>query len=326
VEESGKLGNSDHVAILTRVMVGKKRKQEGRMFKRWNLANFEGMGTELSLIDWENLLNNGPVEQSWRHFRSLLENSINRHIPTGIFKDSSKPRWLTRDLIKLIRHKKRAWKIYRTDQSAEARENYMKLEKEVKNKIRKAKRRLERELTKKDDRNGRNFTNYIKSKMQTRTGIGPLKNVEGRIRAENREMANILNEFMSSVFTREDTSSLPVKNIETEQKISDIVITEAKIKEIIDNLKKDSAPGPDGIHPRLLKELKEVLARPLKILFKKSLATGEVPADWRTARVIPIYKKGPKSDPGNYRPVSLTSITMQAIERPHQRRNYDPLR
>ncbi|GAB0207914.1 mitochondrial enolase superfamily member 1 [Grus japonensis] len=66
--------------------------------------------------------------------------------------------------------------------------------------------------------------------------------------------------------------------------------------------------GPDGIHPRVLKELADVTAGPLSIIYQSSQEFGEVPADWKLANVIPIYKKGMREDPGNYRPVSLTSV------------------
>ena len=56
------------------------------------------------------------------------------------------------------------------------------------------------------------------------------------------------------------------------------------------------------------------IAKPLCIVFKLSLSTGEVPRDWKHARVTPIFKKGPKGDPGNYRPVSLTSIPCRILE------------
>ncbi|KAK4827545.1 hypothetical protein QYF61_019169 [Mycteria americana] len=64
-----------------------------------------------------------------------------------------------------------------------------------------------------------------------------------------------------------------------------------------------------SIYPRVLKELAEVLTKPLSINYQQSWLTGEVPVDWRLANVTPIYKKGWKEDPGNYRPVSLTSVT-----------------
>jgi len=73
--------------------------------------------------------------------------------------------------------------------------------------------------------------------------------------------------------------------------------------------------GPDGIHPRVLRELVQQLAKTLSIIYQQSWLTGEVPDDWRIAKVTPIYKKGRKEDPGNYRPVRLTSVPGQIMER-----------
>ncbi|XP_073532281.1 general transcription factor IIH subunit 3 isoform X2 [Phyllobates terribilis] len=62
------------------------------------------------------------------------------------------------------------------------------------------------------------------------------------------------------------------------------------------------SPGPDELHPRVLKEIIEEILEPLSIIFENSWRTGEVPEDWRRANVVPIFKKGKKVDPGNYRP------------------------
>jgi len=72
--------------------------------------------------------------------------------------------------------------------------------------------------------------------------------------------------------------------------------------------------GPDGIHPRVLRELVEVLTKPLFIIYQQSWPTREVPADWRLVIVVPIYKKGWKEDLGNYSPVSLTSVQGKVME------------
>jgi hypothetical protein len=63
----------------------------------------------------------------------------------------------------------------------------------------------------------------------------------------------------------------------------------------------------------VLRELSDELAKPLATVLKKSLSSGTVPNDWKTANVTPIYKKGKKSDPSNYRPVSLTSISCKLL-------------
>jgi hypothetical protein len=52
----------------------------------------------------------------------------------------------------------------------------------------------------------------------------------------------------------------------------------------------------------------------LTILFNKSVTTGIVPSDWRTANVSPVYKKGQKYNPENYRPISLTCICCKLLE------------
>jgi hypothetical protein len=171
-----------------------------------------------------------------------------------------------------------------------------------------------RDLVKNDDRNGKKFTQYIKSKTKTRSEIGPLKKSDGTITDNNAEMAGILNNFFTSVFTSEDLTNVPTKECETNTILTDVIVSRQIVEASIDKLRSDSAPGPDQIHPRTLKELKKQVSEPLSIIFRKSLDKGEIPKDWKKARVVPIYKKGSKSDPNNYRPVSLTSVPCKLLE------------
>jgi hypothetical protein len=96
--------------------------------------------------------------------------------------------------------------------------------------------------------------------------------------------------------------------------MEEVNITEKMVREKIRKLKPDSAAGPDEIGPRILKELEAVLTTPLVEIFRKSVSTGEVPDEWKKANVTPIFKKGTKKDPGNYRPVSLTSVCCKMLE------------
>ncbi|KFQ06780.1 hypothetical protein N330_06861, partial [Leptosomus discolor] len=91
-------------------------------------------------------------------------------------------------------------------------------------------------------------------------------------------------------------------------------IKEEVVRDLLHHLDAHKSMGPDGLHPRVLKELMDVLTKPLSIIYQMSWLTGEVPVDWRIAKVTPIYKKGRKEDPGNYRPVSLISVPGKVVE------------
>jgi hypothetical protein len=78
-----------------------------------------------------------------------------------------------------------------------------------------------------------------------------------------------------------------------------------KRSEKLRKLKPASAPGPDGIGSMLLKQMADQVAKPLSLIFRKVMDSGEVPMDWRGANVTPIFKKGCKADPSKYQPVSL---------------------
>ena len=77
------------------------------------------------------------------------------------------------------------------------------------------------------------------------------------------------------------------------------------------------SPGPDGLHPRVLKEAADILAEPLAVIFNKSIQEGRVPDGLKIANVTAIYKKGNTSSLGNYRSVSLTRKVMESILRDH---------
>jgi hypothetical protein len=82
---------------------------------------------------------------------------------------------------------------------------------------------------------------------------------------------------------------------------------------MLNTLKIDKSPGPDELHPRVLKEISSSITKPLYHIFKQSLDKGKLPSDWKTALVSAIFKKGNKSLASNYRQVSLTSVVCKIL-------------
>ena len=159
------------------------------------------------------------------------------------------------------------------------------------------------------------FWKYINSKLKLNTGISPLNDKDGNPISTDEGKANILNDYFSSVFTKENINNLPefeLKNLQ--ETCTEIYISVDEVKKKLQQLDPNKAQGPDKIPAKVLKELSEELALPLTVLFSKSLEKGILPSDWKKAEITAIFKKGNKTDPGNYRPVSLTCIVCKVME------------
>ena len=125
-------------------------------------------------------------------------------------------------------------------------------------------------------------------------------------------MAEVLNEYFSSVFTTEDISSLPVPFTKFEgnksEHLGQLFVTPVMIANKIKKMKDNKSPGVDGIPPKLLKEIVEQISTPL------AKEEGIVPSEWKEANITPLFKKGSRNKPENYRPVSLTSVVCKLLE------------
>ena len=96
--------------------------------------------------------------------------------------------------------------------------------------------------------------------------------------------------------------------------ISPITISIKGVANLLSNLKLHKASGPDNIPVFFLKETANEIAPILAQIFQSSLDQGVLPSDWKTANIIPIFKKGNRAKACNYRPVSLTSICSKILE------------
>ena len=103
-------------------------------------------------------------------------------------------------------------------------------------------------------------------------------------------------------------------------------INKYEIRNVICNLNRHKSCGPNDISPRLITEIVDELLRPLEYIYNKFMLTGIVPENLKLAKVIPVYKKGSKTEVSNYRSISLLNTFNKIFEKLIYKRIYSFLK
>ncbi|KAK3884189.1 hypothetical protein Pcinc_011534 [Petrolisthes cinctipes] len=252
------------------------------------------------------------ADDLWRSFLSSFMELQSRFIPLkGTGQKFIQPKWFNREIRNLLRERRTA---YRQAKASGDFDGHRRLNRNVKSKIRAAKRAEEVRVARLCKENPKEFFSYVNGRKPIRRRIGPLVNEDGALMHSDAENANLLNEYFSSVFS-EESGPIPEPLDSFSEKLESMVFTQEEIERKIIELKANKSPGPDRFLPRVLREVHGEVSRHLCMVFNRVIQTGCVPRDWREAEVTPIFKKGDASQPSNYRPISLTSIVCKLMER-----------
>ena len=294
-------------------------------------CNWEELNNHLNNVSWdEKLTNETSVTKDSDTLYDEIYKACSKFVPK---KKSSTHSQIPRDRRILFRRQKFLKKKLVNQQQQKNIDNINSELLDIQSKLLKSHEaervRNEASVVKEIKKNSKLFFKYAKKFRKAHQSIISLKNEDGISVKDAESMCEILKQQYEKSFNKKKSIpevSLTEPTDETIINISDLFSEEAPFMEIditdediinaIKATKVNSAPGQDCLPPILLHKCTTSLVNPLKIIMKKSLKNSDIPDIWKEAVITPIYKgKGEKSDPAQYRPISLTSQIIKLMGR-----------
>ncbi len=315
VSDMNKPCKSDHFVINFKIRAKVKRiktaKRDALNFKR---ADWVSLNASLRDVNWEHALV-GDIENSWCTFKSLLSLKVNEHVPKIKIGGKVQPPWFDAETHQSCRKKERLHNIYKsTEDPVLRKERYLKFSnsrKDFKNLVSK---KLGESFDDDDDSNliTKKFWSYVKATSKN-TRIPEMVHLNDVFKTDHTDQAYLFNNYFQQQFSEPSDYDIPVNyGVHDNWHID---FNQFHVKNILKHLNPNKAVGPDNINGKVLKYCCNALSVPLSILFQKSYSSGTLPSDWKLANIVPVHKKGSKSDVENYRPISLTSLVVKVMER-----------
>ena len=307
-----------------RSYVVQKPQKNDKIRKNYNKGNFEAATRELETFDWKEYFSDYEydVDTIWRLFMLKLRATEDKYVPNiKCMLYNRKHRYPLDSITKTkIMEKNTLARKAKKGNDPEVQKEYRRVRNCVRLRTRHLRKSYEEDLARQSKHKPKVIWNYINKRTKIRTSVGDLyvnQDNKNSSKTENdSDKAEILANYFSSVFVNEPEGHVipELPRVEVQNTESFIITTE-DTKKLLQSMNIYKSPGPDAIHPRIVKELACVIAEPLAMLFNKTLEEATLPCGWKEAQISAIFKKGSKALAGNYRPVSLTSVICKTMEK-----------
>ena len=330
------LGLSDHDMIYcVRKLNWRRGPAQLKTFRNYARYNPDEFCKDLKDIDWSTQLNSqeyrevNDVELMWEKFKTTFVTVADRHAPsiTKRVRGIDNCPWMTGEIKRDIRQREYHLKKARKLNCNEYWASYRYYRNSVTNKIRKAKAVYSRKLIEENKHDQKAFWKTVKKILPGETkNITSGIMIDDRLSTDKYQIANAFNKYFIGVVTKlrgslgfaltfvnNLSASLPAQKRFPQLKFDKV--SEHFILTQLRSLKSGKAVGLDNISPRLLKDAAVIITNPLTQIINASLSQASIPADWKAARVIPLYKAGKANQVGNYRPISVLPVISKLVER-----------
>lgn len=299
--------------------------------RRFNNYSSQTLADDLHSASWKNIDTSITINEAWMPFKRTFMKIADKHAPfmTMRIRSSTLP-WLNENIRNLIKvrnfyHKKAQksgfcndWAIYRA------------IRNKVVSQIRYAKRNYYSNLVEENKNDSGKLWNAMKSAISSGTRSSQIV-VDGYNITEHKMLSSHLAPFFKTIIgnlreglLRDSTYIIPTQTrLPSSFKLSQI--EPDFFKKHLKSLKVKKSTGVPGLQVRLLKDGSDAISEPLTLPMNRSLREGYLPDEWKHALVTPVCKAGHKSDPSNYRPLSVLPVFSKILERGVHKIVYDHL-
>ena len=305
------LGRSDHAILRFNYFCYGTYNEDNTKTLR-TVTNYNTLANLVSAHSWC-FMNQGEVDSVWEQFVETFNNLVATASETKTVKPKKMTSFIRSRTRKWMKNRDSAWRIHKNISNENTWANYVRLRNYCVQLVREDKLVHQQLLAHKFCSNKKLLYKHINQQRKVQRGIPPLTTPEGSTRTA-KEAANALRSQYNSVFQcSRESEELQRSPIHTAS-LSHVKFTADAVLKKLMTLRSNTSPGVDGINPRMLKETAGHLADPLACFFQRCFDTQTIPSMWKKGLITPIFKGGSRTDPANYRPVTLLPVLSKVME------------
>ena len=300
-----------------------KLRLPARTISTRSYVNFDdaAYGDDISSVPWSSVEAFDSADDAWAHFKQLFLELEDRHAPykTKTVRGRPSP-WVSPDLIAMTWERDHLKRVAEKHGDPLTWARYRKLRNQTSHCNEKLKEEYFQSQINEYKSNSSKLWSVLKNLLGTSSKSSEIKSVmvDGVEVTDKNSIADSFNDFFSTIgaklarhFTPRNFTILSNRiELNFRFKLVNPVDIEKKLK--ASSIKKTT--GIDKISARMLKRACEFIHVPLAYIINLSLSTGDFPADWKRARVVPLFKSGARGDLNNYRPISILPVVSKLLE------------
>lgn len=327
---------SDHCMVYLCRKI-KKKNYNGHntvLLRSTKIYNPDAFCEVLKRVDWSPVLNCKNVDIAWACFKELFCKVLDMVAPIKKVrvKQKSEP-WITDDIHQLLRSRNVSFKMFKKKMDSISFEQYKQRGNEVRDVIKEAKINYFKDKIKQNSQNPKKLWGVLKNLGYSDTVKGKSGNInlkiKGNLVSNPKDVSESFNRYfisLASNLRKQIPPSINKYNEKTTQfyygqkgvasdafKLCPVI--DSDIYKLMSELNINKAPGIDNIPVKYFKDSAKVTAPLIAYIINLSIQQGEVPLDFKSARVVPLHKKSCKSDMTDYRPVSILCVASKIMER-----------